>query len=167
MSARSPQRGALDARLVLVVIFVVLSGSPAGAIWGTVCASLVELMVCRFYVRPALFARASYPLRSLCGYALPLVASALCMSLYSRLDLPMLKSLGGTAADAGVYGVAQNLALLPTLFSYAFAPALLSTLARALREGDEKARARSRDSPCAQSCCCYPSRRLRREPRRK
>lgn len=124
-------------RLLLVVLFVYLTGSPAGALWGTVCASLAELAVCRFYVRPALFARAAYPLRSLCGYALPLVASALCLSLHGRLDVIMLKSLGASAAEAGVYGVAQNLALLPTLFSYAFAPALLSTLARALREGDD------------------------------
>jgi O-antigen/teichoic acid export membrane protein len=125
-------------RLLLVVVFVYLTGSPAGALWGTVCASLAELAVCRFYVRPALFARSTYPLRSLCGYALPLVASALCLSLHGRLDLLMLKSLGASAAEAGVYGVAQNLALLPTLFSYAFAPALLSTLARALREGDDE-----------------------------
>lgn len=132
-------------RLLLVVVFVYLTGSPAGALWGTVCASLVELAVCRLYVRPALFARTSYPLRSLCGYAMPLVASALCLSLHGRLDLVMLKSLGATAAVAGVYGVAQNLALLPTLFSYAFAPALLSTLARALREGDDEgARTRAR-----------------------
>jgi O-antigen/teichoic acid export membrane protein len=124
-------------RLALVVVFVYFTGSPAGALWGTVCASLVELTVCRFYVRPALFTRASYPLRRLCGYALPLIASALCLSLHSRLDLIMLRSLGGTSAAAGVYGVAQNLSLLPTLLSYAFAPALLSTLARALREDDE------------------------------
>ncbi|HVF41730.1 MAG TPA: oligosaccharide flippase family protein [Pyrinomonadaceae bacterium] len=125
-------------RLLLVVVFVYLTGSPAGALWGTVCASLAELAVCRLYVRPALFPRESYPLRSLCGYAMPLVASALCLSLHGRLDLVMLKSLGASAAEAGVYGVAQNLALLPTLFSYAFAPALLSTLARALREGDDE-----------------------------
>src|SRR4051794_6744495 len=109
-------------RLLLVVAFVYFTGSPAGALWGTVCASLVELAVCRIYVRPALFKHTSYPLRRLCGYALPLVASALCLSLHSRLDLIMLKSLGGTAGAAGVYGVAQNLALLPTLLSYAFAP---------------------------------------------
>jgi O-antigen/teichoic acid export membrane protein len=124
-------------RLALVFVFVYLTGSPVGALWGTVCASLAELAVCRFYVRPALLARASYSLRRLCGYALPLVASALCLSLHNRLDIIMLKSLGATAAEAGLYGVAQNLALLPTLFSYAFAPALLSTLARSLREGDE------------------------------
>jgi hypothetical protein len=76
--------------------------------------------------------------RSLSGYdgralfALPLVASALCLSLYSRLDLLLLKLLGATASGAGIYGVAQNLALLPSLFSFAFAPALLSTLSALL-----------------------------------
>ena len=125
-------------RLLLVVAFVYFTGSPVGALWGTVCASVVELAVCRLYARPALFVRAPYPLRRLCGYALPLVASALCMSLHGRLDIVMLKSLGASAASAGVYGVAQNLALLPALFSYALAPALLSTLARSLREGDER-----------------------------
>ena len=127
------------ARLLLVVVFVLVEGSPAGALWGSVCASLVELVVCRRYARPRLFVRGAYPARRLCGYALPLVASALCVSLYSRLDLIMLKALGGTNAEAGVYGVAQNLALLPTLFSFSFAPALLSTLSRALRDGDEEA----------------------------
>nr|MBA3243332.1 oligosaccharide flippase family protein [Acidobacteriota bacterium] len=127
------------ARLLLVVVFVLVEGSPAGALWGSVCASLVELVVCRRYARPRLFGRGAYPARRLCGYALPLVVSALCVSLYSRLDLIMLKALGGTNAEAGVYGVAQNLALLPTLFSFSFAPALLSTLSRALRDGDEGA----------------------------
>lgn len=125
------------ARLLLVVAFVHFGGAPEGALWGAVCASLVELAVCRRYVRPALFGRAGYPLRRLCGYAAPLVASAVCLSLHGRLDLIMLKSLGGTAGAAGLYGVAQNLALLPSLVSYALAPALLATLARALREGDE------------------------------
>jgi O-antigen/teichoic acid export membrane protein len=123
-------------RLALVVLFVHLSGSLAGALAGTVCASAAELAVCRLYVRPALFSRASYPVRRVMRYALPLVASALCLSIHNRLDLVMLKSLGASAAAAGLYSVAQNLALLPALFSYAFAPALLSTLARALREGD-------------------------------
>lgn len=129
------------ARLALVVLFVEAAGSLEGALWGSVCASLVELMVCRRYARPRLFGRGRglYTARSLGVYALPLVASALCVSLYSRLDLMMLKALGGTSAEAGVYGVAQNLALLPTLFSFSFAPALLSTLSRALREGDEEA----------------------------
>lgn len=127
------------ARLLLIIIFVEVSESPAGAIWGIICASTIELVVCRLYVRPRLFLRGSHSMRQLCGYALPLVASALCMSLYSRLDLLLLKPLGATTTEAGIYAVAQNLALLPSLFSFAFAPALLSTLSRALRAGDEGA----------------------------
>jgi O-antigen/teichoic acid export membrane protein len=126
------------ARLLLIVIFVELGGSPVGAIYGTICASLVELLICRLYVRPKLFRRGAYSLRRLCGYALPLVAAALCMTLYGRLDLILLKSLGATAREAGVYAVAQNLALLPSLLSFAFAPALLQTLSRALRDGEER-----------------------------
>ncbi len=133
------------ARLLLVVIFVEASGSLKGALWGSICASVVELLVCRRYARPSLFGRVrqkngdAYTARRLFVYALPLVASALCVSLYNRLDLMMLKALGGTSAEAGVYGVAQNLALLPSLFSFSFAPVLLSTLSRALRDGDEEA----------------------------
>jgi len=124
------------ARLAFVVIFVEVSGSPESAIWGIICVSLVELIVCRFYVRPSLFRRGAFPMRHLFGYALPLVASALCMTLYSRLDLLMLKPFGASTAEAGLYGVAQNISLLPNLFSFVFAPALLSTLSHALRCGD-------------------------------
>jgi O-antigen/teichoic acid export membrane protein len=135
------------ARLLLVVIFVEAGGGLAGALWGSVCASSVELFVCRRYARPRLFGRegraggdaGAYTARRLGVYALPLVASALCVSLYGRLDLLLLKALGGTSAEAGVYGVAQNLALLPTLFSFSLAPVLLSTLSRALRDGDDGA----------------------------
>jgi len=133
------------ARFALVVLFVQLTGSLKGAFWGSICASLVELLVCRRYARPNLFGRVvktndvEYTARRLFVYALPLVGSALCVTLFNRLDLMMLKALGGTSAEAGVYGVAQNLALLPSLVSFSFAPALLSTLSRALRDGDERA----------------------------
>ncbi len=125
------------ARLVFVVLFVSLTGSPVGAIWGTICASFIELLICRLYVRPSLFNSKAFPLSLVCSYALPLVAAAFCLSLFQRLDLLLLKLLGGSASDAGLYGAAQNLALLPSLFSFAFVPALLSTLNRALRDGDE------------------------------
>lgn len=130
------------ARLALVIIFVEINGSPESAIWGSICASLIELIICRLYVRPLLFRHGVFPMRHLCGYALPLVASALCMSLYSRLDLLLLKPFGGTTSEAGMYGVAQNISLLPSLFSFAFAPALLSTLSHALRYGDKSAATR-------------------------
>jgi O-antigen/teichoic acid export membrane protein len=127
------------ARLVLVVLFVELGGTLVAAIYGSICASLVELLVCRLYVRPRLFGRGDYPLRQLSGDALPLVLSALLMSLYQRLDLLLLKSLGATVAEAGFYAIAQNLSLLPTLLTFSLAPALLSTLSRALRDGDDMA----------------------------
>jgi O-antigen/teichoic acid export membrane protein len=126
----------LIARLLLIVTFAALSRSVAGAIWGSLFASLVELIVCRIYIRPRLFLRGAYAMRRLCGYALPLIMSALCMSLYSRLDLLLLKPLGATTTETGIYSIAQNLALLPSLFAFAFAPALLSTLSRLLSVGD-------------------------------
>ena len=124
------------ARLALVVAFVQLTGTLAGAACGIVCSSLVELVVCRAYVRPRLRGGGARGARESCGYALPLAASALCVSLYQRLDLLMLKALGATSAEAGFYAVAQNLSLLPGLLSFALAPALLSALTRCLRDGD-------------------------------
>jgi O-antigen/teichoic acid export membrane protein len=124
------------ARLALVVAFVQLTGTLAGAACGVVCSSFVELAVCRAYVRPRLRGRGGRGAREICGYALPLAASALCVSLYQRLDLLMLKALGATSAEAGMFAVAQNLSLLPSLLSLSLAPALLSTLTRLLRDGD-------------------------------
>jgi O-antigen/teichoic acid export membrane protein len=70
------------------------------------------------------------------GYALPLSLSALSLSLYSRLDLFALKALGGTTVDAGIYGAAQNLSLLPNVFALSFSPLLLSTLSRLYAQGE-------------------------------
>jgi len=50
--------------------------------------------------------------------------------------LVMLKAFGGTAQDAGIYGAAQNLAILPNLFTMAFTPLLFSTLSRMLSAGE-------------------------------
>ena len=124
------------ARVVLIVIFVELSGSLISAVWASICASAVELVVYRLYVRPSLLERNGGSLRQLCGYALPLVLAGFCISLFGRLDLILLKALGGSAAEAGLYAGAQNLSLLPSLFSFALAPTLLSTLGRALRDED-------------------------------
>jgi O-antigen/teichoic acid export membrane protein len=59
----------------------------------------------------------------------------------------MLKALGGTAAQAGIYGAAQNLSVVPGLIATGFAPLLLSTLSRMLRDGgSHSARAMSRNA---------------------
>jgi O-antigen/teichoic acid export membrane protein len=123
-------------RLILIVALVAAGLSVFGAILGSVGAALVELLVCRLYVRPSLFGRSRFPVSQLWGYTIPLFLFALSSRLYEKLDLFALKLLGGTAADAGFYGAAQNLALVPGIFSLAFGPLLLSTLTRTLRQGD-------------------------------
>lgn len=124
------------ARLLLIVVLVEIGLSVPGAILGNVGASLVELAICRFYIRPSLWAKSSFPMRQLWGYALPLFLFALSMRLYEKLDLLALKILGGTATQAGLYGAAQNLSLIPSIFAVSFSPLLLSTLSRTLSTGD-------------------------------
>jgi O-antigen/teichoic acid export membrane protein len=133
-------------RLPLVVILVQLGLSVQGAILGSIGASLVELAVARFYVRPTLRHLAALPVQQLWGYAAPLLLWSLCMRLYDRLDLLALKWLGASAADAGIYGAAQTVSLSVGLFAVAFAPLLLSTISRTLRDGSvDEARATARN----------------------
>lgn len=123
-------------RLLLVIILVELGLSVSGALLGTIGASLVELLIARVYVRPSLFGRSALPARQLWGYAAPLFLSALGVQLLGKMDLWALKALGGTAAQAGIYGAAQNLSLAPGIFALSFSPLLLSALSHALASGN-------------------------------
>jgi O-antigen/teichoic acid export membrane protein len=123
------------ARLLLIVTLVGLGLSVSGAILGSIGASLVELAVARIFVRPPVRHREPLAMAQLWGFAAPLLLWALTLRLYDRLDLLMLKSLGGSAADAGIYGAAQTVSLSLGLFSAAFTPLLLSTISRCLRDG--------------------------------
>jgi O-antigen/teichoic acid export membrane protein len=134
-------------RLLLIVLFVELGWSIEGAVLGSIGASLIELAVCRVFVRPAFSARATLAVRKLWVYAAPLLLSALALRLFDRLDLVLLTALGGTPEQAGHYGAAQNLAILPGLFATSFVPLLISTLTRAYRDHDgTTARAVGRDA---------------------
>lgn len=124
------------ARLVLIVLLVQLGLSVQGAILGTIGASLVDLLIARFYVRPPLFGRSTFPAHQLWEYAVPLFLSTLSLRFYDRLDLFALKVLGGTAKQAGIYGATQNLSVVPGIFALSFSPLILSVLSRALRDGD-------------------------------
>jgi O-antigen/teichoic acid export membrane protein len=121
------------ARLVLIVVLVELGLSVTGAILGSIGASLAELAVGRWYVRPSVSRRWAFPARQLWTEAVPLFLFALSMTLHAKLDLLALKILGGTSAQAGIYGAAQNLSAVPGIFAMSFSPLLLSTLSRALR----------------------------------
>jgi O-antigen/teichoic acid export membrane protein len=110
-----------------------------GALLGNIGASLIEIVIGRWYVRPSPLGASSFPARLLWPYALPLFFSTLSVAIFNRLDLLMLKVLGGTAAQAGIYGAAQNFPLLFEIFALSFTPLLLSTLNRLLSTGDTDA----------------------------
>jgi len=123
-------------RLVLIVLLVELGFSVPGAILGSIGASLTELVITRYFAPTPWLQRANYPIRPLFGYAIPLFTFAMIMRLYDKLDLLMLKGLGGSAEQAGMYGAAQNLAFIPTVLSISFSPLLLSSLSRLLAAGE-------------------------------
>jgi O-antigen/teichoic acid export membrane protein len=124
------------ARLVLIVTCVELGLAIPGVILASIGASVVQLMLARWFVRPSLLRRSRYPARQFLKCAVPLFLFALSMRLFDRLDLFTLKLLGGTAVQAGIYAAALNLAVLPGLLSAAFAPLLLSNLTRTFRAGE-------------------------------
>jgi O-antigen/teichoic acid export membrane protein len=124
------------ARLLLIVLLVELGLSVQGAILGSIGASLIELAIVRFYVRPPLLSGIGIHLQGFWDYAWPLFFFSISVALFSKLDLLMLKMLGGTAGEAGIYGAAQNLSIIPGIFAASFSPLLLSTLSRLISGGD-------------------------------
>lgn len=127
------------ARLALIVALVESGLSIDGAILATVAASGVELAVSRLGAKPSLRPFGPLPGWSTLRYALPLAFFALSLRLFDKLDLLMVKGLGGSLEQAGVYGAAQNLASFPTLIALSISPLLLSSLGQALRERDRAA----------------------------
>jgi len=122
-------------RLVLVFLLVGLGLSLNGAILATIGASFAQLIVARVYVRPTILGRAAFPIRPLAGYALPLFLYAIGRDLFGRVDLMVVKALGGTPAAAGFYSAAQNLTVPFGLFTASFSSPLLATLSRLLQQG--------------------------------
>jgi len=125
------------ARMVFVLALVGAGLSIDGALAGIVAASAVELLAARRCVRPTLAGATGVAARTMWTYALPLVAAALSLRLFDKLDLFALKALGASAALAGVYGAAQNLTVIPNLVALSVTTLLLSTLSRALRLADD------------------------------
>lgn len=129
-------------RLALIVALVALGGwSVTGAIVAMIGTSVVELALARRFIRPSWFGLTTFPARKLWGTAAPLLGAALVWRVIDKFGLFLLKALGATAAQAAVYGVAQNLTVVAGLVAMAFAPLLLSTITRLLRD-DREAHAR-------------------------
>ncbi|MBN1566322.1 MAG: oligosaccharide flippase family protein [Acidobacteria bacterium] len=123
------------ARLILIIALVEMGFSLTGAILGNIGASLVEAVIARYYIRPSWFKKVTTP-SGLWDYALPLFLSALGLR-YMGMGLFLLKMLGASSAEAGIYGAAQNVSfVMPGILSVSLSPLLLSTLSRVLQENN-------------------------------
>lgn len=125
-------------RMVLVLILVGAGLSIDGALAAIVGASALELVAARWFVKPSLTGATDVHVRTMWAYALPLFAAAMSLRLFDKLDLFVLKALGGSATLAGLYGAAQNLTIIPNLVALSVTTLLVSTLSRTLRAGDER-----------------------------
>ncbi|MBW1742048.1 MAG: oligosaccharide flippase family protein [Deltaproteobacteria bacterium] len=124
------------ARLALIVLLVEMGLSVNGAIIGVIGASIVGLIISRFFVRPPVLSGATFPVRRLLGFSAPVFLSSVSLRML-RLDVIAFKVLGATAAQVGFYSAGQSLSIHTSLLSGALAPPLLSTLSRLIRQGDE------------------------------
>lgn len=120
----------LLAKLILILGLVASGLGLTGALLGSLGASFAELCISRFFVRPSVFAVEAFPVRRLWVYAGPLVLTAFCFNLGGKLDVWLLKGLGGSTADVGFYGAAQQIASAPSLLPVSFSAVLLSSLSR-------------------------------------
>ena len=134
-------------KTVLIVVLIEMSLSIEGAILGTVGASLVELLIGRYFIRPKLFAPSTFMARTMAGFFVPTLFYALSMRLMARVDLVMLKWLGAATAAVGTYGAAQYLSRVPNLLGRSISSLLQSSLGQLRRQGaHEEARSMARDA---------------------
>jgi O-antigen/teichoic acid export membrane protein len=136
-----------SARMVLILLLVGLGMSVTGAILASIGATALELLVARHYDRAPFFSRPALSSRPFLAAAFPLLIASVALRILIDADLFALKALGASTAEAGVFAAARNLALATNVFTAAFAPLILSTLARLVSEGAlDHARDMSRDA---------------------
>jgi O-antigen/teichoic acid export membrane protein len=134
-------------RMGLVVALVQAGFSITGALLGVIGSSLAELLLSRWYLGEGMFVKQAPVPLPIQRYGALLFLSSICLIFFNGMDLFMLKILGGTAAQAGIYSAAQSLSLLPGLFSWTFSSLLLATLSRQLADCQrERARELARDA---------------------
>ena len=124
-------------RLLFILLFVQLGWSVWGAILGNIGGAVVAWAVAQAYVGRAVWGRAEFPGRDLFQLAVPAFLLALSARLFDRFGLLALKALGGTAAEAGYYGAAQNLLMIAGIVSMSVTPILISTVTAGRRTGNE------------------------------
>jgi O-antigen/teichoic acid export membrane protein len=126
-------------RLVMIVILVEAGLSIEGAVIGSLCASIIEALLNRTGFGGLLIGKPGLPVARMFGYAIPLFLSSVLMLLFNRMDLFLVKILGGTTADVGAYAASQNAALAVGIIGSALSPVILSTVSRQRASGDLEA----------------------------
>jgi O-antigen/teichoic acid export membrane protein len=119
----------------LVLLFVLVEGglSIDGAILSGIGASAIEIVVAWRGIRAPLASR--WPVaRELWSVGVPTFLFSIAARSIDRIDLWMLKWLGATAAAAGIYGAAQNVARIPLLLATSMGPVVLAGVSRLLRD---------------------------------
>jgi O-antigen/teichoic acid export membrane protein len=117
-------------RMVCCVTMVALGYGISGALAGNIACTAVELIVLRCNIRPGFFHADRLPFSRIREYALPIFISSIAMQLLMRLGLFSLKSLGGSASDAGYFSSAVNIAIMPVVLINSAAPLLLMSVSR-------------------------------------
>lgn len=134
-------------RVVLVVLLVKLGYGIPGAIWGSIGAGFTELVVNARRCGIPVLGGAPLEFRVFLQKAAPLAAAAIPFRVFDSLDLLMLKALGGTDAQAGVYAMAQNAMRIGGVLTVSLWPMLLSAVTHSLRAGKvENARRATHDA---------------------
>ncbi|MEL7227139.1 MAG: oligosaccharide flippase family protein [Cyanobacteria bacterium J06576_12] len=87
-------------RMALIVLLVSIGFSVPGAIVGSIGASLTEFVITHYFAPTPWLKRSHFPIRPMFGYAIPLFAFAMVMRFYDKLDLLMLKVMGGSAENS-------------------------------------------------------------------
>jgi O-antigen/teichoic acid export membrane protein/SAM-dependent methyltransferase len=136
-----------SSRLVLIAVALLAGLGVEGALAACVGATLLEALASRTGLGLLTASTAGFPLSRLLAYSLPLFVYGLGVSLFARLDLFALKSLGFDAAAVGLYAAAANASGSFQFGAAVLSPLLLSTLSRQLADGRlREARALVRDA---------------------
>lgn len=122
-------------RLALILILVEMGLSVPGAILGNLGASIVEVAISRLYIKPPVLGSIKVAIRPFFELGIVLGLFSLVVTIFSNMGIVLLKTLGGTIEQVGLYGAAQNLSILPNLFGMSASPLLLSTISRLFSEG--------------------------------
>ncbi len=124
-------------RMALILILVGAGYGVTGAIAASIAASIAELAV-NFWGTPRLlWMPGRVDLRPMLRLGWEMAATSVCLRLFERIDLFLLKQLGGDTATVGQYAAAQNATFGASVLMATLSPPLLAAITRALRVGDE------------------------------